>query len=66
MEQESLGLRIRDKLAGGRLPRNTSTAGNKGIQFDVGCFSLWDADRCVPGRGDPIASDALPRHGPGE
>ena len=66
MEQESLGLLIRDKLAGGRLPCNTSTAGNKGIQFDVGCVALWDADRGVPGRGDSIASDALPKHGPGE
>ena len=27
-----------------------STTGGKGIQFHVGCFHLWDDERCAPGR----------------
>jgi hypothetical protein len=27
-----------------------STTGGKGIQFHVGCFHLWDEERCAPGR----------------
>jgi hypothetical protein len=42
-----------------------STTGGKGIQFHVGCLHIWDAERCVPGRGDTSANE-LPTHGPGE
>ena len=42
-----------------------STTGGKGIQFHVGCLHIWDAERCVPGRGD-ISANELPTYGPGE
>ena len=42
-----------------------STTGGKGIQFHVGCLHIWDALRCVPGRGDTSANE-LPTYGPGE
>ena len=34
-----------------------STTGGKDIQFHVGCLHMWDAERCVPGRGDISANE---------
>jgi hypothetical protein len=43
-----------------------STTGGKGIQFHVGCFHMWDAERCAPGRSDTDTGQGLPTYGRGE
>lgn len=40
-----------------------SATGGKGIQFHVGCFHMWDAERCAPGREGTGVK--LPEEGPG-
>ena len=43
-----------------------STTGGKGIQFHVGCFHMWDAERSAPGRDDTGGAHELPTYGRGE
>ena len=43
-----------------------STTGGLGIQFHVGCFHMWDAERSAPGRDDADGAHELPTYGRGE